>query len=162
MKPRLLIAGIGNVFLGDDAFGVHVVRRLAGPALPDSVCVRDYGIRGLDLAFALSAGYEGAVLVDATSRGSPPGTLYVIEPCVDDAPAEYLVETHNMDPVTVLRLAQAMGARLPWLRLVGCEPATVDEGMELSRIVEARIDGAVELIEGLVSEFFAGVEATRP
>ena len=74
MKPRLLIAGIGNVFLGDDAFGVHVVRRLAERALPDSVCVRDYGIRGLDLAFALSAGYEGAVLVDATSRGRAPGT----------------------------------------------------------------------------------------
>ena len=123
------------------------------------------GIRALDLAFALSDGYEGAVLVDAVSRGSPPGTLYVIEPGVDDAPAEcqpLVVETHNIDPVTVLRLARAVGGRLPWLRLVGCEPATVDEGTELSSVVEASIDGAVEVIEGLVTEFFAGVEATRP
>ncbi len=82
MKERILIAGIGNIFLGDDAFGVEVVRRLSRSArkLPDEVRIVDFGIRGFDLAYALMEGYEVAILVDATPRGGVPGTLYTIEP----------------------------------------------------------------------------------
>src|SRR6202030_732892 len=80
MKERILIAGIGNIFLGDDAFGVEVVRRLAARKLPDAIRVVDFGIRGFDLAYALMEGYEITILVDATPRGGQPGTLYTIEP----------------------------------------------------------------------------------
>ncbi len=111
MQPRILIAGIGNIFLGDDAFGVEVAQRLAGCALPEDVRVVDFGIRGLDLAYALLDGYEMVILVDAAPRGGRPGTLYVLEVPLGDA-AEgdgVLVETHDLDPAKVLRLAASMG-----------------------------------------------------
>src|SRR5438552_8768464 len=114
MTPaRLLIAGIGNVFLGDDAFGVEVAQRLAQRALPEAVRVVDFGIRGLDLTYALLDGYEAVILVDETPRGGPPGTLYVLEPArgapLEAGEAEVSIEMHSMDPVRVLRLAAAMG-----------------------------------------------------
>jgi hydrogenase maturation protease len=111
-KPTILVAGIGNIFLGDDAFGVEVVRRLAGLKLPESVRVTDFGIRGFDLAYALQDGYETTILVDACPHGEAPGTLYVIEPdlkALDDPEApQPLVEAHAMNPVSVLRMAKAM------------------------------------------------------
>src|SRR5439155_18140778 len=124
-RPRILVAGVGNIFLGDDAFGVEVAQRLARRALPDGVRVVDFGIRGLDLTYALLDGYAVVILVDALPRGGPPGTLYVLEVTDEPPPAEDagpLIETHNMDPVKVLRLAAAMGARVERLLVVGCEP----------------------------------------
>ena len=113
--PRVLVAGVGNIFLGDDAFGVEVVRELARRPLPDGVRVVDFGIRGLDLTYALLDGYEAVILVDATPRGGPPGTLYVLE-VEPPAPGGGRgrgppAEGHNIDPVRVLRLAAAMGGR---------------------------------------------------
>src|SRR6516225_7125141 len=97
-QPRILVAGIGNIFLGDDAFGVEVARRLAARPQPDGVRVADFGIRGIDLTYALLDGYETVILVDATPRGGQPGTLYVIEPDVggpaESGVAELMFETH--------------------------------------------------------------------
>jgi hydrogenase maturation protease len=156
--PRILVAGIGNVFLGDDAFGVEVVRRLAMRAAPEGVCVADFGIRGLDLAYALLDDWEAVILVDAVPRGQPPGTLYVLEPeaapADDDVQAEAnLVEAHGMNPMKVLRLARSMGARPQRMLLVGCEPAPLDAedmSMEISEPVRAVIDDAVKLVESLI------------
>lgn len=155
---RLLIGGIGNIFLGDDAFGVEVARRLAGRQLPDDVRVVDFGIRGLDLAYALTDGYETAILVDAAPCGGPPGTLYVIEPETDDTyDAErdgVTLETHNMDPARVLRFAASLGAVTKRVFLVGCEPAPLDPDVdlqvELSEPVQAAVDEAILLVESLV------------
>jgi hydrogenase maturation protease len=156
-RPRILIAGIGNIFLGDDAFGVAVVQRL-GPQ-PASVRVVDFGIRGLDLAFALEDGYDLVILVDALSRSGPPGTLYVIEPdlsdlnVVDDVP---MLEGHSIDPLTVLRLVKRRGCALPPIKIVGCEPAFFgtddDPAMGLSPAVEAAVEEAVKVIQHLVAE----------
>lgn len=156
-KPRILVAGIGNIFLGDDAFGVEVVRRLASLNLPKSVRVTDFGIRGFDLAYALQEGYETTILVDACPRGEAAGTLYVIEPDLTagdgpDAP-ETALEAHAMNPGTVLRLAKAMNIDVKNLLLVGCEPETLggEEGhMGLSAAVEAATEHAVKLVESLV------------
>ena len=114
MKERILIAGIGNIFLGDDAFGVEVVRRLAARKLPDAVRVVDFGIRGFDLAYALMEGYEVTILVDATPRGGEPGTLYTIEPDLRSASAPQTgvspaIDAHSMDPLRVLGLVKALG-----------------------------------------------------
>jgi hydrogenase maturation protease len=150
--PRLLVAGLGNVFLGDDAFGVEVVGRLAGRPLPEGVDVVDFGIRGLDLAYALLDGYDAAILVDATRRGGPPGTLYLLEP--DPAAGGSTADAHGMDPAAVLRWVREVRGSLPWLRLVGCEPATLDSEdgrMELSEPVRAAVGEAVRLIESLVA-----------
>jgi hydrogenase maturation protease len=163
-RPRILVACVGNIFLGDDAFGVEVARRLAGRGLPDDVRVVDFGIRGLDLTFALLDGYEAVVLVDACPRGGPPGTLYVLEPDRGDpsgaGAAGPVIEGHGMDPVKVLRAAQAMGARVGRLLLVGCEPAPAGdvEEMEagLSGPVRSAVDGAVPLIEELVARLRRG------
>jgi len=161
MKPRILVAGVGNFFLGDDAFGVEVVQRLLRRAWPDAVRVVDYGIRGLDLAYALLDGYEVVLMIDAAPRGGPPGTLYVLEPSV---PAEaegagMLIETHGMDPVKVLRLAAALGGPVGRLLLVGCEPGTSpaeDMEMEMSTPVRVAIEEAVPLVEALVGMLLRG------
>ena len=128
-KATILVAGIGNIFLGDDAFGVEVVRRMAGIELPASVRVADFGIRGFDLAYALQDGYETTILVDACPHGQPPGTLYVIAPdlkALDDPDAPpATVEAHAMNPMNVLRMARAMNIEVKNVLLVGCEPETL-------------------------------------
>ena len=162
-KPSILVAGIGNIFLGDDAFGVEVARRMAGLDLPASVRVADFGIRGFDLAYALQDGYETTILVDACPHGEAPGTLYVIEPDLkaldgpDAAPAT--VEAHAMNPMNVLRMAKAMNIEVKNVLLVGCEPETLggEEGqMGLSAPVEAAVDEAVKLVESLVNRILNG------
>jgi hydrogenase maturation protease len=163
--PGLLVAGIGNIFFGDDAFGVEVVRLLAGRFPPDAVNVVDFGIRGFDLACALTAGHGGAILIDTLKRDGAPGTLYVLEPELPDEGAAGVVEGHGLDPVKVLRLAAAMGEVCPWLRLVGCEPLTFGSGdepaMGLSEPVAAALPGAVRLVEELVANYLDGNHAPR-
>jgi hydrogenase maturation protease len=160
-RPRILVAGVGNIFLGDDAFGSEVARRLLGRELPAGVRVVDFGIRGLDLTYALLDAYEAVVLVDATPRGGRPGTLYVLEPDrTDDSEAGPAVQAHGLDPVKVLRLAAAMGATVGRLLVVGCEPAApggADEmAMDMSKPVRAAVDGAVVLVESLVTKLLRG------
>jgi hydrogenase maturation protease len=125
--PRILVAGIGNIFLGDDAFGVEVVRRLATQNLPQGVEVVDFGIRSLDLTYALLDGYGAVILIDAIPRGQTPGTLYVIEPEPDEPVVgradEVLLESHRLNPANVLQLVRRMGGRIDRLLLVGCEPS---------------------------------------
>jgi hydrogenase maturation protease len=157
--PTILVAGIGNIFLGDDGFGVEVAQRLAGAELPATVRVVDFGLRGLDLAYALQNGYETTILVDAFPHGEAPGTVYVVEPdlsdpCLSVAEGTF-VEPHAMNPVNVLRMAAAMHAPLKHVLLVGCEPATFgnEEGtMGLSAPVEAAVPEAVKVITDLVEK----------
>jgi hydrogenase maturation protease len=162
-KPSILVAGIGNIFLGDDAFGVEVVRRLAGLKLSESVRVSDFGIRGFDLAYALQDGYETTILLDVCPHGQAPGTLYVIEPdlkALDDPEApQAVVEAHAMNPMNVLRMAKAMNIDVKNVLLVGCEPETLggEEGqMGLSAPVEAAVDEAVKLVGSLVNRILNG------
>jgi hydrogenase maturation protease len=157
-RPRILIACIGNIFLGDDGFGVEVARRMAGRELPAEVRLVDYGIRGFDLAYALLDGYDVTIFVDATSRGGEPGDLYVIEPDLNELPEvdaqAMMVEPHGMNPMKVLRLAHSMGAVFKRILLVGCEPATFgpEEGrMGLSEPVLGAVDQAAEIIESIIS-----------
>ncbi|HWC25575.1 MAG TPA: hydrogenase maturation protease [Solirubrobacteraceae bacterium] len=154
---RVLVAGIGNVFMADDGFGVGVAERLASCPLPEGVDVIDFGIRGMDLAFALNDGYHAAVLVDAMPRGQPPGTIEVLEPELD--PDVFVgFEAHGMDPVGVLQFARQFGPVPDLLRVVGCEPQVVgdpegqDVVAELSAPVRAAVDAAVPLIQRLVEE----------
>ncbi len=152
----VLVAGIGNVFLADDGFGVEVARRLAQRELAAGVKVADFGIRGMDLAYELQEDYDAAILVDAVPRGQAPGTLYVIEP--DLVETESVLDAHSMDPVRVLGLARTLGSLPPRVLVLGCEPATgvslEDEElvMGLSPPVAAAIDKAVELIETLLED----------
>lgn len=154
-KPRVLIAGIGNVFFGDDGFGVEVVRRLAQRSLGSHVRLMDAGVRGIDLAYALLDGYDAAVLIDAVRRGEPPGTLYLIEPELsqDDA-QDVALDSHALDPVQVLRFVRAQGVTLPALRLVGCEPAPLGDELSvgLSAAVLRALPGALELVEQAIEE----------
>ena len=153
---RVLVAGIGNIFLGDDGFGVEVVRRLTGRELPEGVEVVDFGIRGMNLVYALQDDYEAVVFVDATPRGEDPGTVYLLEPEVEED-GEVVLDTHGMDPVKVIKFARALGAKPTRTLVVGCEPQVVVSGedyeemvMELSEPVRAAVGEAVKLVEGLV------------
>jgi hydrogenase maturation protease len=153
--PKVLVAGVGNIFLGDDGFGVEVAGRLAGQQFPEGVKVADFGIGGVHLAFELMNDYEAAILVDATPRGGAPGTLYVLEPEVDDdvdREDAALVDAHGMEPDSVLALLGRLGGSVGRVMIVGCEPASVDEGMGLSPPVAGAVDGAVEAVHELLSE----------
>jgi hydrogenase maturation protease len=162
-KPTILVAGIGNIFMGDDAFGAEVARRLAQRKLPSQVLVGDFGIRGFDLAYALQDNYDATILIDAYPHGDAPGTLYVVEPDLASLGTEEsdgsAVDAHSMDPVKILRLAASMGGPLKRILLVGCEPATLGppEGlMGLSEPVGNAIDEAVDLVESVINRVLAG------
>ncbi len=156
---RILVAGIGNVFLGDDGFGVAVADRLSRQVLPAGVDVVDYGIRGMDLAYALS-GYDFAIFVDAVPRGGTPGTLYVIEADLDTNGV--VPEAHAMDPAKVIALAHELGPLPARVIVVGCEPETVMTGeeedivFELSEPVRAAVAGGVREVEQLLVSLAAG------
>jgi hydrogenase maturation protease len=156
--PAILVAGIGNIFLGDDGFGVEVAQRLSQRTFPEGVRVVDFGIRGLDLAYALSDGPQTTILIDACPRGAAPGTLYVVEPdltSVNSADTSlFAVDAHAMNPMNVLCMAKSMGAPLQRILLVGCEPDTLgpEEGqMGLSESVQNAVERAVTLTESLVT-----------
>ena len=161
-RAKVLVAGIGNIFLGDDAFGVETVRRLLGRELPAGVRVTDFGIRGFDLAYALQNGYEAVILVDAYPHGQPPGTVYVVEPdteALSQESGESAVDTHGMNPVRVLQLAISMGIQPKRILLVGCEPEYLggDEGhMGLSPAVESAVGEAAIKVESLVNQILNG------
>lgn len=158
MSPRVLVAGIGNVFLGDDGFGVEVVRRLADRSLPDGAEVVDFGIRGMDLVYALLEDRDAVVFVDTAARGGEPGTLYLIEPRLDEG-SEVTIDTHGMDPVKVLGLARALGARPVRTFVVACEPGLLLDGegdpdvlVELTPPVLAAVDEAVKMVVSLLED----------
>jgi hydrogenase maturation protease len=149
VSAHVLVAGIGNVFLGDDGFGVEVVRALAERRLPPDVRVADFGIRGIHLAYEMLAGYETVILVDAVARGGAPGTLYVIEPDLQ-APAGP-ADAHSMELTSVFAFMRSLGGKPPVVRVVGCEPADVGDGMRLSPPVAAAVTPAVEKIEEIIT-----------
>jgi hydrogenase maturation protease len=163
VTTSILVAGVGNIFLGDDAFGIEVVRALGARTLSDGVAVVDYGIRGFDLAYALLDPWGAVVIVDALSRSGAPGTLYTIEPDLDslkDAPpGETLINPHGMDPMRVLQLAFSMGTVNARVVVVGCEPKDFGDELEgrmgLSDIVQSSIEGAVEMVEHVVRQVLA-------
>jgi hydrogenase maturation protease len=165
--PRILIACIGNIFLGDDGFGTEVARRLASRPLAPGVLLKDFGIRGLDLTYALLDPHELVILVDACPRGGNPGTVYLVEP--DPVESEELggthLEMHAMNPMSVLRTVKSMGGAPGRILIVGCEPAEIgsdDDGqLGLSAPVEAAVDEAIALIETLVSKTLNGQESNE-
>jgi hydrogenase maturation protease len=167
----VLVAGVGNVFLGDDGFGVEVVRRLALEPQPDGVTVVDFGIRGLHLAYELLEGYDTTILVDAAPRGGRPGELYVVEVEEADLPAtptsDQLVEqgavldAHGMTPVEVLGLLAILGGTPGRVLVLGCEPAVVRAEMGLSAPVAAAVDVALVELRRLVGEESGGEVSSR-
>jgi hydrogenase maturation protease len=153
--PRILIACIGNIFLGDDAFGVEVARRLSDYPLPRGVVLKDFGIRGFDLTYALLDPWDLVILVDACPCGGDPGDIYVIEPDpVEQGPQS--IDAHVMNPMNVLRTVKSMGGPPNRVIIVGCEPADLgsdEEGkLGLSEPVLAAIDTAVTIIGTLAAK----------
>ncbi|MFL6127272.1 hydrogenase maturation protease [Actinophytocola sp.] len=149
----VLVAGVGNIFLGDDGFGVEVARRLSTAPLPDSVRVVDYGVRGMHLAYDLAgAAPELTIIVDATARGDPPGTVHVVDLALPSTPDDStLLDAHGMQPDVVLALVRLLGADPGRVLLVGCEPADLAEGMGLSPPVARAVDTAVRVVVHLAA-----------
>lgn len=158
----ILVAGLGNLFCSDDAFGVAVVEELAKRRLPDNVEVRDFGIRGIHLAYQLLEPYDLVVLVDAVERGGPPGTVYVIEaePGAEPGP-EVSMDAHDLAPDAVLSLVPRLGGTVGPVVVVGCEPAGIDAGIGLSPAVQEAVGTAVQVVTDLVTGQSA-VPADRP
>jgi hydrogenase maturation protease len=150
---RTIVAGVGNIFLGDDGFGVEVVRQLAGRPLPAGVEVVDIGIRGVHLAYELLDGCDLLILVDASARGQRPGTVSVIEVGPADVTADpALIDAHGLAPDQVLGLVRRLGGRPGRTLVVACEPADLGAGMDLSAPVRAAVPEAVRVIESILND----------
>jgi hydrogenase maturation protease len=147
----VLVAGIGNIFFGDDGFGVELVRRLARETVPPGVTVADIGIRSLHLAFALLDRPGLLLVVDAVSRGGPPGTIYVIRPPAD-AVSTGIPDAHAMNLETVVAAVRSLGGEPPPIVVVGCEPAFIGERIGLSPAVERALPHATALIHRTIAE----------
>ena len=149
-RGRVLVAGVGNIFLGDDGFGSEVARRLAGQPLPAHVRVVDYGIGGIHLAYDLLDGYERLVLVDAVARGGEPGTVSLLEVDPDQVSESGGLDAHSLDPHTVFSSLRALGGELPRTLVIGCEPADTGDGLGLSPAVSAAVDATVSTVVDLL------------
>jgi hydrogenase maturation protease len=155
MTRRVLVAGVGNIFLGDDGFGVAVAQRLSQRALPEGVRAVDFGIRGVHLAYEVLDGYDALVLVDAMPMGREPGTLAMVEPEDVPRPDEEgapALDAHSMNPGVVLGMLSMFQADVRRIVIVGCEPATLEEGIGLSPPVAEAVDAAVELLDDVLNE----------
>jgi len=161
MTGRTLVAGVGNVFLRDDAFGVEVVRLLAGRPVPDGVEIRDFGIRGVHLVYDLLNGCDLFVLVDAAPRGEPPGTVSVLEVEVPDAGslASPVMDAHDLTPDTIFALLGSLGGRPGRSLLVACEPADVSAGIGLTDPVLEALPHAVRTVEEILASAAGGTQA---
>ncbi len=153
---RVLVAGVGNIFLGDDAFGCEVVRALAGTSVPDRVEIVDFGIRGVHLAYQLLDGYDLLVLVDAAPRDTAPGTVSLLEVELDQieqdtSTAAPLVDAHGMEPVSILTMLASLGGQVARMLVVGCEPESVAEGIGLTEVVAAAVPRAVSLVHRVIT-----------
>jgi hydrogenase maturation protease len=159
---RVLVAGIGNIFFGDDAFGCEVAAELSKQSWPDGVKIVDFGIRAYDLAYAIMNGYDVTVLVDAAPRGEKPGTVYLLEldPEKVETGDDEISDAHGLNPVRVLQLIRALGGRARNLYLVGCEPARLDgEGIiGLSEEIRDAVPIAVKMIEKIIDDLASGRE----
>lgn len=153
---RVLVAGVGNLFLGDDGFGPEVARRLLAEPPRPGVKVLDIGIRGLHLAYELLDGYDLLVLVDTVARGDAPGTLTVME--VDPAsPGEGLPDAHDMDPAHMLAVLADMGGSVRRMLVLGCEAGDVGERIGLSPAVARAVEDALGVVAELAEQELAVV-----
>jgi hydrogenase maturation protease len=154
VSRRLLVAGIGNIFFSDDGFGVEVAHRLARRDLPPGARVEDFGIRGVHLAYELLEGYDALVLIDALPMGEPPGTLVVMAPEPEGSQhgGAPIMDAHTMSPTVVLSTLARLGGHVARVYVVGCQPATLEDGMALSAPVAGAVEAAVDLCVQLVAE----------
>ena len=160
MPKSVLVAGVGNIFLSDDGFGVEVVRRMENLEMPAEVVVADFGIRGVHLAYQLMEGYDTLILIDVAQRGGDPGDLYLIEPDPGVATAASadavqrgaipLIDSHGMEPGSMLASIALLGGQLQKVWVVGCEPRDVGEGIGLTPEVERAIPRAIEMVLDLI------------
>jgi hydrogenase maturation protease len=157
--PRMLVAGVGNIFLTDDGFGVEVAARMAGRPLPDGVELVDFGIRGVHLAYQLLDGYDVLVLVDAAPHGQAPGTVSLLE--VDQAQVTTsasavsegespLVDAHGLEPGAILSMLGSLGGQVSEVYVIACEPESVDEGIGLTAVVQAAVPQGIRLVDQVI------------
>ncbi|MEO6221202.1 MAG: hydrogenase maturation protease [Ginsengibacter sp.] len=162
-KKRVMIAGVGNMFMKDDGFGGAVIKKMLNKTFPEGVEIKDFGTGGLKLAYDLMKGYDGLILLDASQRGEKPGTLYVIEPeegsvesnLEDGGP----IDPHGCDPATILRFVKGIGAWPAKVLIVACEPTNVEDfEIGLSEPVIQAVDKAVELVEDILKDIYTEVK----
>jgi hydrogenase maturation protease len=162
MTRRILVAGVGNVFLRDDAFGVEVVKLLAERPQPPGVQIKDYGIRGVHLVYELLDGYDLFVLVDAAPRGEAPGTVSVLEVELPSPQAQPVIDAHSLTPDAIFGLLSSLGGHPGRNLVVACEPAEVDAGMGLTDPVREALPHAVRAVEEILAQALAEGPGPRP
>jgi hydrogenase maturation protease len=161
MTQKMLVAGVGNIFFSDDAFGCEVVRRLAKEDLPEGVVVADFGIKGVHLAYELLEGYDTVIIVDAAPCGGKPGDLYLIEAKLEEIAESPLVQAasegesalldaHGLEPDAIFGMLKALGGNVGRALVVGCEPENIEDGLGLSATVEAAVEPAVRRLVDII------------
>ena len=160
LKKRVMIAGIGNIFMKDDGFGSAVVQKMSHKQFPEGVELKDFGTGGLKLAYDLMKGYDGLIFIDASARGGTPGTMYLIEPSEDDFSGDLEqggpINPHDADPATVLRFVKSIGAWPGKVSIIACEPQTTEDfSIGLSESVNTAIDQAIEMVDELIQQIYS-------
>lgn len=163
VRKRVMIAGVGNIFLKDDGFGSAVIKRINAKEFGEEIEIKDFGIGGLKLAYDLMKGYDALILIDASQRGEEPGTLYVLEPEEKEVESDLEqggpIDPHGADPATILRFVKALGAWPGRVIIIACEPDTVEDfQIGLSKQVNAAVDKAMELVKEIISEVYSEVK----
>jgi hydrogenase maturation protease len=161
MSTKILIACVGNIFLGDDGFGPEVALSLSRRQLPENVSVKDFGIRGFDLTYALLDPWDAVIIVDAMPRGEAAGTLYVMEPDLAGSGESAEINPHSMDPVRVLNLAAAQGTISAQVLIVGCQPHDFGDELEGRMGLSSPVQSAVEEASNMITELAAGIASTK-
>jgi hydrogenase maturation protease len=160
MAARILVAGIGNIFLGDDGFGPEVLRHVGGKAADPGVHITDYGIRGLHLAYDLLEDWDALVLIDAVPDRGSPGTVHVFQSDHETLSTTAGFDAHSMDPGAVFATLRSLGGVAPPTVVVGCEVADVSDGIGLSEPVAAAVPEAVRAVESVLAMLRSEVDAT--
>ncbi|UQX13219.1 hydrogenase maturation protease [Candidatus Mycobacterium methanotrophicum] len=158
MPLRILVAGIGNIFLGDDGFGSEVVRHVPVQQDDPGVRVVDYGTGGMHLAYDLLDDWDALVIVDAVPGRGSPGALHVFEADHESHSATAALDAHSMDPAAVFDSLKALGGRPPYTVVIGCEAGSVDDGIGLTDAVAGAVPRAVHA----VAEVVAGLRSRLP
>jgi hydrogenase maturation protease len=161
MTTKILIACVGNIFLGDDGFGPEVALSLSKRQLPNNVSVKDFGIRGFDLAYALLDPWDAVIIVDAMQRGEAAGTLYLVEPDLAGSGEPAAINPHGMDPVRVLNLAASLGAISAQVLIVGCQPVDFGDELEGRMGLSSPVQAAVEEASNMITRLAAGIASTK-
>jgi hydrogenase maturation protease len=160
---KILVAGSGNKYRGDDGFGPHAVEALQREALAGDVEVRDVGMCGVTLATDLGD-YDLVIFIDAVQKGGEPGTIYkteikaeeVQELHSDEEKHAFIYDIRESSLEDLLVYARAIGTLPPTTMVFGCEIQEITMSEKMTPPVAAAVPKVVDLVLAVLERYRVG------